>query len=125
MAEKTKRLAKNTVGDGYAGLGSNFAAIANNMVGPNGRVVLILPLSAMVGGSYDGIRPRSWQKLRKLIAERYNNIVVLSIAQEADHDASFSADTDLAEIIVIARSLKPNERPEHQACFVNLYRRAE
>ena len=120
MSAKLKRLAKNTISDGYAGLGSSFAAIANNMVKPNGHVVLILPLSAMIGGSRDGKTPRSWQKLRNLLAENYNDIVIVSIAQRADKDAAFSADTDLAEVTITARSLRAGEQPKRTAHFVNL-----
>ena len=49
MAAKTKRLAKGTISDGNAGLGTQFTAIANNMVKPGGHIALILPLSAMLG----------------------------------------------------------------------------
>ena len=56
MSAKAKRLADKTIGDGYAGLGSNFAAIANSLVRPGGHIALILPMSSMIGGSHDGKR---------------------------------------------------------------------
>ena len=123
MADKVKKLAIGTISDGYAGLGSNFSQIAHNMVKPNGHIALILPISAMLGGSYDGDIPRSWQKLRRLLAENYNDIIIVSIAQNADKDASFSADTDMAEVIIIARRLGHSERPKYLAHFVNLTER--
>lgn len=123
MSEKVKRLAKGTISDGYAGLGSNFSQIAHNMVKPDGHIALILPLSAMLGGSYDGELVRSWQKLRQLLAEKYNDIIVVSIAQNKAIDCSFSADTNMAEVIIIARRLAHNEDPERRACFVNLENR--
>ena len=123
MSDKVKALAKDTISDGYAGLGSNFSQIAHNMVKPGGNISLILPLSSMLGGSYDGEVVRSWQKLRQLLAENYNSIIVLSIAQNADKDASFSADTDLAEVIIVARRLAHGERPKGLAHFVNLAER--
>ena len=123
MSEKVKALGADTISDGYAGLGSNFSQIAHNMVQPGGHIALILPLSAMLGGSYDGEYVRSWQKLRQLLAEKYNDIMVLSIAQNADRDASFSADTDLAEVIIVARSLGHSELPKGLAHFVNLTER--
>ena len=64
----------------------------------------------MLGGS-DNPSARSWLKLRGLLAERYNDIIVVSIAQNRDVDASFSADTGMAEVIVIARRLARQERP--------------
>ena len=123
MADKTKRLSRGTIGDGYAGLGSQFTAIAHNMVKPNGHIALILPLSAMIGGSYDDGVARSWQKLRRLLADNYNDIIVVSIAQWADRNASFSADTDLAEVIIVARRLCQDESPQRTAHFVNLNQR--
>ena len=123
MSDKVKRLADGTISDGYAGLGSSFSQIAHNMVKPGGHIALILPLSAMLGGSYDGEFVRSWQKLRQILAEKYNDIMILSIAQNADKDASFSADTDLAEVIIVARRLGHSEKPKGLAHFVNLVER--
>ena len=128
MAEKTKVLSKGTVGDGNAGLGSQFAAIANNMVKPGAHIALILPLSAMVGGSYTVRKNKnkqlfSWQKLRRLLAESYNDIIIITIAQAAARDSSFSADTNMAEAIVIARRLNTGERAKGVAHFVNLNHR--
>ena len=122
MSDKVKRLSIGTISDGNAGLGTQFAAIANNMVKPGGHIALILPLSAMLGGS-DSPSARSWLKLRGLLAEKFNDIVVVSIAQNKDIDSSFSADTDMAEVIVVARSLRDGERPKHLAYFVNLSER--
>ncbi len=123
MAEKVKRLARGTVGDGNAGLGSNFSQIAHNMVKPGGHIALILPLSAVLGGIWDGAQEWSWQKLRRLLSDGYNDIIAISIAQSKDIDSSFSADTNLAEIIVIARRLSHGELPTRRGYFVNLYHR--
>ena len=122
MSDKVKRLAKGTISDGNAGLGTQFTAIAHNMVKPGGHIALILPLSAMLGGS-DSPSARSWLKLRGMLAERYNDIIVVSIAQNKDIDSSFSADTDMAEAIIIARSLRNRERSKRLAHFVNLAER--
>ena len=122
MSAKVKRLSTGTISDGNAGLGTQFTAIANNMVKPGGHIALILPLSAMLGGS-DSPSARSWLKLRGLLAEKFNDIIVVRIAQNKDIDSSFSADTDMAEVIVVARSLKIRERPKGQAYFVNLSER--
>ena len=122
MSDKVKRLSAGTIGDGNAGLGTQFTAIANNMVKPGGHVALILPLSAMLGGS-DSPSARSWLKLRGLLAENYNDIIVVSIAQAAKIDSSFSADTDMAEVLIIARRLKDEEKPKRLAYFVNLAER--
>ena len=122
MSDKVKRLSIGTISDGNAGLGTQFAAIANNMVKPGGHIALILPLSAMLGGS-DNPSARSWLKLRGLLADKFNDIAVVSIAQNKDIDSSFSADTDMAEVIVVARSLRDGEKPKRLAHFVNLSER--
>lgn len=123
MAEKVKKLAKGTISDGNAGLGSNFSQIAHNMVKPNGHIALILPLSAVLGGIWDGEQEWSWQKLRRLLSDSYNDIIIISIAESKDIDSSFSADTNLAEVIIVARQLAHGEAPARQAYFVNLYNR--
>ena len=122
MSDKVKRLSTGTISDGNAGLGTQFTAIANNMVKPGGHIALILPLSAMLGGS-DNPSARSWLKLRGLLAEKFNDIIIVSIAQAAKIDSSFSADTDMAEVLIIARSLRIRERPKRLAFFVNLSQR--
>ena len=125
MSEKTKKLSRGTIGDGNAGLGSQFTAIAHNMVMPGGHIALILPISAMIGGSDDDKLGTSWQKLRRLLADNYNDIIVITIAKAAARDSTFSADTNLAEIIVVARRLANNEKPKMQAYFVNLTERPQ
>ena len=123
MSDKVKRLARGTVSDGNAGLGSNFSQIAHNMVKPGGHIALILPLSAALGGIWDGEQEWSWQKLRRLLSDGYNDIIVISIAQSKDIDSSFSADTNLAEVIIIARRLGHGELPSRRGYFVNLHHR--
>ena len=122
MSAKVKRSSKGTISDGNAGLGTQFTAIAHNMVKPNGHIALILPLSAMLGGS-DSPSAKSWLKLRGLLRESYKDVLILTIAQNADKDCSFSADTKMAEVMIIARRLGQGERPDHLAHFVNLHER--
>ena len=123
METKVKQLAKGTIGNGYAGLGSHFAAIADNMVKSGGNIALILPISAVIGGSHDGRIARSWQQLRQLLATNYNDIVIMTIAQPTTWDSAFSADTKLSEVIIIARRIRSDERPQKTVHFVNLYER--
>ena len=124
MANKVKKLGKGTISDGNAGLGTQFTAIAHNMVKPNGHIALILPLSAMLGGS-DNPSARSWLKLRSLLLEKYKDIMVVTIAQSKDIDCSFSADTKMAEVMTIARRLGNGEQPGRLVDFVNLDERPE
>ena len=125
MSQLTNKLGKNTISDGYAGLGSHFTAIADNMVKADGHIALILPTAAMLGGSYDPKRGKrgqtySWQKLRNLLCDNYNQITVVSIAQPRKEDSAFSADSDFADCMVIARRNASGSIHDQTAHFVNL-----
>ena len=122
MKTLERSLGKNTISDGNAGLGTSFTAIANNMVQSGGRIALILPTSAMMGGSYDADDDQaySWQRLRNLLYDHYDEIVVVSIAQPDKKDSAFSADSDFADCMVIARRIPTGETPSRRAHFVNL-----
>ena len=122
MKTLERNLGKNTISDGNAGLGTSFTAIANNMVQQDGRIALILPTSAMMGGSYDTNDDQvySWQRLRNLLYDYYDQIVVVSIAQPEKKDSAFSADSDFADCMVIARRIRTGETPSRRAHFVNL-----
>ena len=122
MKALERRLGRNTISDGNAGLGTSFTAIAHNMVQPGGRIALILPTSAMMGGSYDSEDDQaySWQRLRNLLYDNYDQIVVVSIAQPDKKKSAFSADSDFADCMVIARRIPPRARPSRRVHFVNL-----
>ena len=122
MKRLERQLGKNTISDGNAGLGTTFTAIANNMIHPGGRIALILPTSAMMGGSYDADedQPYSWQRLRNLLHDYYDQIVVVSIAQPDKKSSAFSADSDFADCMVIARRIPTGRSPSGRAHFVNL-----
>ena len=121
MKAKERSLGRDTISDGNAGLGTTFAAIAHNMVKPGGRIALILPTSAMMGGSYDAVKDQaySWQRLRNMLYDRYDQIIVVSIAGSAKRDSAFSADSDYADCILIGRRANTDTESK-QAHFVNL-----
>lgn len=126
MKALERKLGANTISDGNAGLGTTFTAIAHNMVKPGGRIALILPTAAMTGGSYDADKRQgrgqaySWQRLRNLLCDHYDQIVVVSIAQPRKKDSAFSADSDFADCMVIARRIPAGERTGTAAHFINL-----
>ena len=122
MKRIEKQLGKNTVSDGNSGLGTTFTAIANNMVRSGGRIALILPTSAMMGGSYDAEKEQvySWQHLRNLLHDHYDQILVVAIAQPDKKLSAFSADSDFADCMVIARRISEGATPSQRAHFVNL-----
>ena len=82
------------VADGQAGLSSHFVELADRMLKPNGTMGFILPATVLAS-------PTS-QKIRDLWATEYHNVVVITIAQAKGTDCAFSADTDMAECIIVA-----------------------
>ena len=119
MAARMKEKSRNTCYHGHAGMGSAFVALADCKVRPGGIVALVLPSTAINGAS--------WAKFRELIATRYTDVTVVSIAANG-RDMSFSSDTGMAECLIIGRKiigrkLMPNEKAHLRANFVSLRRR--
>ena len=112
MAKSLSLYTKNTCYHGYAGIASAFAALAHNKLKPGGVLALVLPLSTASG--------QSWQKLRETIAGSYAGLIVLSLSAANNDDLSFSADTGMAECLVVARKLTPDKLPDDRARFVSL-----
>ena len=77
-------------------------------------MALLILLTAVNGAS--------WAKFRRLIAEGYNDVAIVSIAANGA-DMSFSSDTGVAECLVIARRLAKGEKPTGRAQFISLRRR--
>ena len=117
MAKSLSRYTKDTCYHGYAGIASAFAAPAHKKIKPGGVLALVLPLSAASG--------LSWEGFREMIARHYTGLTVLTIAAADDDDISFSADTDMADCLVIARKLNPDETPQDRVFFTSLRRRPQ
>ena len=107
MGDRANRLADNTCYHGNAGIASAFAALAHKKIKPGGVLALVLPLSATAG--------LSWQGFREMISRGYADLTVLTIAAADNDELSFSSDTGMAECLVIARRLKPDESPHDRA----------
>lgn len=125
MHQRESEVGAETIADWNAGLGMSFAAIANNMVKPGGRIAMILPLSAAIGGSHNGNRAISWQKFRGMLAESYTDIIVVSISASDRPGFAFSAETNMGEVVVAGTRLREGEAPNRTAHFVNLKQRPE
>ncbi len=114
MADRLKQLAKDTCYHGHAGLASAFVALADKKIRPNGIVALVLPFTAINGSS--------WARFRALIATRYTDITVVSIAG-VDTELSFSSDTNIGECLILGRKLAVDEQPSGRGQFVSLRRK--
>ena len=116
MSSREKRFARDTCAHGYAGIASSFAALGNRKLRPGGALALVLPLSAATGVS--------WEKFRRMITDDYTDLEVVSIAANGG-EISFSADTGMAECLVIARKREAEDPPARRARFVSLRRRPQ
>lgn len=96
-----------------AGLGSVFAAIGHKYVKRGGRMSLVLPAAITTGGA--------WERTRRMIEQDY----VLEYLV-ATHDAekwSFSENTNLSEVLIVARKKRRDESIDQaKTRFVNLWR---
>ena len=112
LKRATSALLKGTPANQIAGHGTSFLVLADRMVKPGGRIAFVLPYTALAGGEWAGIR--------RMLAERYSVEFVI-----ASHDPklpSFSFDTQIAEVLIVAHRLRKDEDPPGVAKFVNLWR---
>lgn len=116
MSDRLKKLNQqitNPVGHGNAGLGSNFVDLAHAKIRPGGVIAFVLPFTVVSG--------ESWSKTRALLSAHYRNICIIAIATTGSTDRSFSADTGMPEVLIIATRLLPTEKPEtDNVLWVNL-----
>ena len=115
MGRRVNRLGDDTCYHGNAGIASAFAALAHKKLKPGGVLALVLPLSVANG--------LSWKGFREVLAREYTDSEILSIAANGN-GMSFSSDTGMAECLVIARKLKPDE-PARPVRFTSLRRRPQ
>ena len=117
MAKRMEILKKDTCYHGNAGIASAFAALAHRKIKPGGVLALVLPISATVG--------LDWQGFRKMLADHYTGLTLLTIAAADNDDLSFSSDTGMAECLVVARKLMPDETPQDRTHFTSLSHRPQ
>ena len=117
MANRLSLHTKGTCYHGYAGIASAFAALANKKLKAGGVIALVLPLSAAAG--------LSWQGFRKMLSSNYSELTVLSLCANEDDELSFSADTGMAECLVIARKKTTDHLPLDRTHFTSLRHRPQ
>ena len=100
------------------GLALPFSHLADRMVRPGGTIALLLPATALSAGpslgrdsSSQGGK-RGWTNLRRKIAQDYRDVTIITIAADHEQDTSFSDDTAIAEVILVARKGLRGEQPD-------------
>ena len=97
LLAKYRRGLATPVGHGNAGLASNFTDLAHKKLRVGGVLALILPATFAQGAS--------WSAARRLLSKKYRDITIVSIASTGTTDRAFSADTALAEVLLVAQKL--------------------
>ena len=120
MSDRLKKMQKpSMIGNGYAGLSSNFFDLAHVKLKVGGTLALVLPSVFLQG--------QSWAAARRLLDESYKDVTIVSIAANKAIDRAFSADTNMAEVLVIATkkdvNSKTKDSKKSSTLFVNLLRR--
>lgn len=111
LQKELSRIAKQVGASATAGLGSVFLALAHRRMKVGGRLAQVLPVALATG--------EAWAQTRKMIADNYHLEVVIT-----SHDAerpNFSENTDLSEVMFIARKRKVKEKAGN-TIYVNLWR---
>ena len=103
------RMSRPEFGHGNAGLASNFMDLGHRKLRDGGVLALVIPFAFTRG--------KGWENSRKALASHYSDIHILSIATTGSTKRAFSADTGIAECLVLA-----TKRPSHlsPAMFSNL-----
>ena len=113
MADRLKRLAKDSSYHGHAGLASAFVSVAHRKLRPGGVIALVLPLTSINGAT--------WARFREIMATKYRDLTVVSIAAN-NKDMSFSSDTGMADCLVVARKVRIAEACGDRGKFISLGR---
>ena len=123
VAEEMKTVLRGietSIANGNAGLGSYFVDLADRMLKNSDGTALwpptmgfVLPLTVLISPD--------WQKVRDLWATTYHNVTVVTIADAETENCAFSADTNMAECLVVA--VKERTKNTGRGTFVCLHRR--
>ena len=86
---------------GNAGFAAEFVDLGIRKLNAQGTLALVLPLSAVSGVD--------WEPVRAALAAKFDRVTVVTIAAPKPEQQSFSADTGMAECLIIAQQLDSGE----------------
>ena len=82
------------IASGNNGLGSWFVDMCDRKLKTGGTMGFILTATTLMG--------TATKKLRRMLAEEYHDVIVVTIAQNSGYDSAFSHDTNMRECMVVA-----------------------
>ncbi len=115
------RSIKTSIANSNAGLGSYFVDLANRMLKNSPREAYLYPPTMGFVLPLTVLTSPDWQKVRDLWASTYHGVTVVTIADAKTENCAFSADTNMAECLVVA--LKGKTENTGRGIFVCLHRR--
>ena len=104
-----------------AGLGSYFVDLADRMLKNSDREASLYPPTMGFVLPLTILTSPDWQKVRDLWATMYHEVSVVTIADAKTENCAFSADTNMAECLVVA--FKGRTENTGRGIFVCLHRR--
>jgi len=104
---------KGFSGIGQAGLGAVFVVLSDKYLKQGGRMALVCPRSLISGVA--------WRKIRELLGKNYEIEYVITSHQAPD-GWNFSENTDLSEVLLVARKLG-KEEAHGKSVIANLWRK--
>jgi len=113
--KRSLREIQDSIGNSNAGFGSYFVDLADRMLKADGSSVMgfVLPITMLISPI--------WQEVRNLWARTYHDLVAVTIADAQIANCAFSADTKMAECLVVATKGKTENTG--RGTFVCLHRR--
>ena len=103
------RKAPGLFGSGNAGLASNFMDLGHSKLRDGGVLALVAPFAF--------VRGKAWKGAREALSAHYTDIHVTSIAATGSMARAFSADTGIAECLIVATK---REGGKSSAAYSNL-----
>ena len=113
MKERLVKLSPSKrAGHGNVGLGSNFFDLAHVKIKRGGTIAFVLPLTVVSGVD--------WVKVREVLSKYYKDILVVSISATGTTESAFSADTGMAEVLIVATRRELGESITNNDFWVTL-----
>ena len=109
MQRKLKKATTSLFSSGNAGLASNFMDLGHSKLKAGGMLALVLPFAF--------VRGMSWKGAREALQAHYSDVHITSIAATGSTERAFSADTGMAECLVVATK---RGRGNSRAAYSNL-----
>ena len=100
LMSRKLRTSPGTAGHGPGGLATYFVDVAHNKLKPGGVLALIVPFTVNNGDA--------WAKVRSLLNDHYHDFQVFSIPSFGKYSRAFSADTGMAESMIVATKGTPD-----------------